>query len=257
MDASPTSAELEDVVPTHHAWATTTAFGLLLTGITLLASSVHLLVVGAFAGPVVVLPVIGVVCAVTGILARRAGRRGLMAALVLSVLVLLGNLGHMADTLRLPASPWDFVPNLAAGMGLVLAATAAVAGLRRRSVTATTERRLRAGTLAVLTVGTATSLGLALGTAAALPADAVVVTTTDNAYAPDAVEVVAGDVVGVDNRDAYGHTFTVTDLDLDVGVAGGATATVPIDADTPPGTYEITCVLHPGIMEATLSVTTP
>lgn len=254
MESTHLSNGREATAYDERAWATLTAFGLLLVGITLLLSSAHLVVVGAFAGPVVVLPVIGTVCAVTGALARGGSRRALVAALVVSVLVLLGNLGHLVDTLRLPGSPWDFVPNLAAGIGIVVALAAAVAGLRRAPTTAAATRRVQVAALVVIGLGTVTSIGLALVSTASLPADAVVVTTADNAYSPAAVEVAPGDVIGVRNRDGYGHTFTVDDLGLDVGVPGGSAATVPIDAGVSAGTYEVTCVLHPGIMVATLIV---
>ena len=235
-------------------WAATAAFGLVLVGVTLLASAAHLLVVGALAGPVLVLPVIGLICLVTGLLAKRGTRAALVTALVVAVLVLLGNVGHLADTLGLPASPWDFIPNLAALIGLLVAIPGAAAGLRTRSTTDRLQHRVRLGSLVALVVGAVASLALSLVGGEALPPDAVAVTTEANAYAPNVVEVSAGDVLGVRNLDAYGHTFTVVDLDIDAGVAGGSTATIEVGPGTPPGRYEVTCVLHPEIMVATLVV---
>lgn len=244
--------------PDRRRWAITTAFGLVLVGVTVLVSAAHLLVVGALAGPVLVLPVIGLVCLVSGLLALRGTRGALLVALVVAVFVLLGNLGHLVDTLGLPASPWDFVPNLAALIGLLVAIPGAVAGLRTRSTTDVLQHRVRLGALVALAVGAAASLALSsLVDSDALPSDAVAVTTEANTYVPDVVEVSPGDVLGVRNLDAYGHTFTVVDLDIDTGLAGGSTANIEVDPGTPLGRYEVTCVLHPEIMVATLVVTEP
>lgn len=241
--------------PDRQQWAATVAFGLVLVGVTLLVSAAHLLIVGALAGPVLVLPVIGLVCLATGLLAKRGTRAALATALVVAVLVLLGNVGHLVDTLGLPSSPWDFVPNLAGLIGLLVAIPGAVAGLRMRSTTDVLQHRVRFGALVALVVGAAASLALSRLGAEELPPDAVAVTTEANAYTPDVVEVSPGDVLGVRNLDAYGHTFTVVDLDIDVGLAGGSTATIDVGPATPPGRYEVTCILHPKIMVATLVVT--
>ncbi len=261
MDASrsvPMTQSTADSAATDRVhWATTTAFALMLIGVTLLVSTAHLVAVEALAGPVLVLPVLAVICLATGLLARQGRRTGFIAALVVATLALLGNLGHLVDTLALPASPWDFIPNLAAAIGLLIAIPATIGGLRGLATTRKAHHRVRVGALVVVAVATVVSVGLSLGGTATLPADAVVVATEDNAYKPAVVEMTAGDTIGLRNLDAYGHTFTVVALDIDVGLAGDSTATVQVDASTPPGTYEVTCVLHPQIMMATLTVTEP
>ncbi len=237
------------------AWSATVFFGLGLVGVTLAVSSIHLLAVGALRGPVVVLPVIGVVCLAAGLLARRGTRRVIVAALLVASLVLLGNLGHLVDTLGLPSSPWDFVPNLAAAVGICLAIVAAVAHLLRREATAAGQRRVRAVGLGLVAAGAIASLALAAATPTGLPPEAVIVDTIGNEFSPMSVSVVAGDVVGVRNLDPYGHTFTVEALGIDLGIAGDATASVETDSATPAGSYQVICVLHPGIMTGTLTVT--
>ncbi len=237
------------------AWATTTAFGLALVGATLLVSSAHLLLVDALRGPVVVLPAIGVVCLGAALLARRGTRRSLLAALVVALLVLLANLGHLVDTLGLPASPWDFVPNLAAAVGLAVAIPSAIAALRGRHAASGAQRTIAGGALAVVALGTAASLVLAAGAGDDAPAGAVVVETVDNEFAPTDVAVAGGDVVALRNLDPYGHTFTVEALGVDLGVAGDDTATVTIPPSAAAGSHAVTCVLHPEIMVGTLTVT--
>ena len=257
MDTPSTSAPSSPVPAGTDQWATTAAFGLLLVGGTLLVSSTHLLTVGALAGPVLVLPVVAAICLVAGLLARRGTRTGLVTALVVAVLALLGNLGHLVDTLGLPASPWDFVPNLAAAIGLLIAIPAAIAGLRHRPTPEPVQRRVRLGALGTVALGTLLSVGLSVTSSTSLPPDALAVEMLDNAYAPGVIEVTAGDVIGLRNLDAYGHTFTVVDLGIDVGLPGDSLGTVQVDSSTPPASYEVTCVLHPRIMVATLDVTAP
>lgn len=237
------------------SWSSTVSFGLVLVGLTLAVSSVHLLVVGTLRGRAVVVPLIGAVCLATGVVSLRGTRRTMVVALLVAGLVLLGNLRHLAVTLGLPASPWDFVPNLAAVVGLGLAILAAVASLRHREDAPAVQRRVRGMGLGIIAVGISASLALAATAPAALPPGAVVVETVDNEFSPSSVSVAAGGVVGVRNLDAYGHTFTVESLGIDVRVAGDGTGSVEIDPGTPPGTYQVTCVLHPGLMRATLTVT--
>lgn len=237
-------------------WSVTLAIGLAALGLTLLVSSAHLLAVGALAGPVLVLPVLGTVSLLLAAAVRRDGRRAAIAALLFGVLITLGNLGHLADTLRLPDSAWDFIPNLVAAVALLLVLPAAVARVAGAASSLTLQRRLRLAAGVVVLVGATVSLTMSV----ADPAVGVdragrpVVETADNDYLPGELTVTAGSDLVLDNRDGYAHTFTVEALGIDVHVAGDREALVPVPAAAATGSYDVICVLHPGIMTATLVV---
>jgi plastocyanin len=237
-------------------WSVTLAVGLAALGLTLLVSSAHLLAVDALAGPVLVLPALGTVSLVLAAAVRRGGRRAAIAALVFAVLVTLGNLGHLADTLRLPDSAWDFIPNLVAAVALLLVLPAAVARVAGASSSIATQRRLWMAAGTVVVIGAAVSLTMTVADPAVgvdragLP----VVETADNDYMPGELTVTAGSDLVLDNRDGYAHTFTVEALGIDVHVAGDREALVAVPAAAATGSYEVICILHPGIMTATLVV---
>lgn len=241
------------------AWATTMAFGLALLGTTLVVKSTHSAVVGTLAGPEVVLPVIGVTSLLLARPARHGDRRTTIGVIVFATLVLLANLRHLVRTLRLPDSAIDFVPNLIAAACLAVVIGSAIAVLRGRRGTTTGQRRFRMATIGILATG---ALASTTATLVATPpsSDTIAlpqIETVGNAYVPAHLSVAPHEQLAFRNADAYAHTFTVTDLGIDVHVPGTDQATVTIPADAQRGIYPVVCVLHPGLMDATLTVIDP
>lgn len=71
-------------------------------------------------------------------------------------------------------------------------------------------------------------------------------------FAFSATSVAAGSQVQVRNDDAAEHTLTIADAGIDVKVLPGETAS--FTAPTRPGSYALTCDVHPA-MRGTLTVT--
>jgi plastocyanin len=74
----------------------------------------------------------------------------------------------------------------------------------------------------------------------------------DFQFDPTDVEVASGDTIVVKNDSASTpHTFTVTDTDIDESLDPDASVKVNVDLD--PGTYDFVCTIHPQ-MTGTLTV---
>lgn len=238
------------------AWAATMVFGLVLLGTTLVVKSTHSAVVGTLAGPELVLPVIGVSSLLLAWPARHGGRRTTIGVLVFTTLVLLANLRHLVRTLRLPDSAIDFVPNLVAAACLAVIIGSAVAILRGRGATPDGQRRLRMVTLGFLAAGALASIAATVAASGPVPGTEAMplVETVGNDYVPTRASFAPDEQLVFRNADAYAHTFTVIELGIDVHVPGNAEAIVTIPGDVRVGSYPVICVLHPGLMDATLTI---
>jgi plastocyanin len=182
-------------------------------------------VIGAAAGNVTgvfaVFPL--VVLAVIAAVALRSTGRGLIAALVLGVLLLLASIELGLLHLSHPQSFSDFVPAVLRVVGLLLAVLGTASALRQRrgGVVPSTRRQRRAlvagGSLlvvlavasGVLTVTQQTKVGTVKG--------AKRVAMKGDEFVPDIIHARPGENVSVlvHNVDAYAHTFTIDDLNVD------------------------------------------
>ena len=83
------------------------------------------------------------------------------------------------------------------------------------------------------------------------PVTVTKVELADFAFRPDCLSVDTGAAITLENTGDALHTFTVTgtDVDFDVGAGTSIEASLLVE----PGTYAVTCTLHPQ-MEATLTV---
>jgi plastocyanin len=84
------------------------------------------------------------------------------------------------------------------------------------------------------------------------PVDATTVELADFAFRPDCLSAEAGATITLENTGDTMHTFTVEATDVDFEVDAGTSVEVSLSG-VEPGTYAVTCTLHPQ-MEATLTV---
>jgi plastocyanin len=84
------------------------------------------------------------------------------------------------------------------------------------------------------------------------PVAATTVELADFAFRPDCLSADAGATITLENTGDALHTFTVTGTDVDFDVDAGTSVEGSLSG-VEPGTYGVTCTLHPQ-MEATLTV---
>jgi plastocyanin len=168
--------------------------------------------------------------------ARWAGRRMLIAVVVLVSLHLLTSIPFFAANLAHPESPVSFLVEAFVALAAITALLGAIAGLR-----GTVERRriaFAALGLAVVAVVIAVIASAGVESEARAAGDTPV--EVAGALFPEQVEVPAGGaVLWVDNQDAFHHTLVVEGTDLRQ-VLPGSTA-VRMDLDLAPGTYRYLC----------------
>ncbi|HKJ55451.1 MAG TPA: cupredoxin domain-containing protein [Nitriliruptoraceae bacterium] len=234
-------------------WVRATVVGHLVIAGALAVATVGAVAAGAFAMPIaVVFPVVIGVGLVGAWLASRGTRAGLAIAIVLAVLVVGANLEFIAAGVTTPASFWDFVPNLGALVGGLLAVIGGILALRHRSQAPVAltgpERRVVQSALAFLAVATIGSAALAATSATTVSAaqreGAVEVEAVDTAYAPDVLDVDAGARVVVDNIGNYTHTFTIPELGIDLEVLPGSSAIATLPDQVDAGSWQFHCTPH-------------
>jgi plastocyanin len=84
------------------------------------------------------------------------------------------------------------------------------------------------------------------------PSAATSVELADFTFRPDCLSADVGTTMTLENTGDALHTFTVTGTDVDVSVDAGTSGEASLSGIAP-GTYAITCTLHPQ-MVATLTV---
>ena len=84
------------------------------------------------------------------------------------------------------------------------------------------------------------------------PVAATTVELADFAFRPDCLSADAGATITLENTGDALHTFTVTGTDVDLDVDAGTSVEASLSG-VEPGTYAVTCTLHPQ-MVATLTV---
>ncbi|HEX7165371.1 MAG TPA: cupredoxin domain-containing protein [Acidimicrobiales bacterium] len=180
-----------------------------------------------------------------------------------SLLFMLGNLPFVIEDLQHPES---FLPFLATGMGVVGAILGFVAmlGALFKWSGAPTRALMAIGGAAVVlfaAVGLVSTLGVESDERE--DGDIVVVAEKvdfflegdDPERSADAeVTLGAGAAVFVDNKDLFGHNFTVEALDIEVDLPANTARRIVVDAD--PGEYEFVCTIegHEEDMAGTLVV---
>ena len=202
-----------------------------------------------------VIPPLAVFAALTTVIAgpllRRRPRWLLALAAGVAVLYLGGSVPFVVANLAHPESPVSFL----AEAFLVLAFVTAIVGvvLRWRGAGDAARRRLVAGAVGIGLVGVVVSLVTAASVDSAARQDGDVPLVTDRSVWPDEVEVTAGGVLWVDNRDPFHHTFVIDGTDVHEVLAANSAVRLPVDLG--PGSYRYWCDV-PGheSMEGTLHV---
>jgi len=228
-------------------------FGLIaLTGIVML-------IVGLIGGDLSSTAAFALVFSAVGLLIGglvwRFGRWALILAAVLSFALLGLVVPFSLFSLSHPESAAYFIPIVlmlaGAGLGFV-GAIVAIVQWRRKAVRAqatSAERLALSGLLGVVAVAVLLSLGLTLlghtVVSAEAKAGATSVEIHNFAYAPDALQVKAGDTVRlvVKNDDQTLHTFTLPQAGVDVSVPPGSEKVIEFKAPVA-GTYQWYCIPH-------------
>ncbi len=180
-------------------------------------------------------------------------------ALILAALLSLALLGLVGPfslfSLSHPESATDFIPVLlllaGALLGLIGSVVAIVQGRSRtlRANASNTERLALGTVLAVVAVAVLLSIILTLtsrtGISAQARAGATSVEMKNYAFAPNILQVQAGDTVRLvlKNDDSTLHTFTLPQAGVDVSVPPGSEKVVEFKAP-PPGVYLSYCIPH-------------
>ena len=235
-------------------------FGLIaLTGLVAIGIGLATGTAGSSAGFGLVVIVIGLL---VGGLVWRFGRWALILAAVLS-LVVVGLLGPLSlFTLSHPESGTDFVPIvllLTGGLLGLVGSVGAIVQWRRKTarVDATsTERFALSGLLGLVGLAVLLSIILTLAShttvSAQVRAGATGVQIKNFAFAPNSVQVKAGDTVRlvVRNDDQTLHTFTLPQAGVNVSVPPGSEKVIEFKAPAA-GTYQWYCIPHSSVNGAT------
>jgi plastocyanin len=201
--------------------------------------------------PLIVLAVVLAVGAALLVVRPRVGAIVVGAA---AVLMVVGNVTHLAGDLAHPESFWSFLPAALSVMGAVVGAYGLVAVLRRHGPEGAKVAAALGAAAVVVLVGFA---GVQTG---AEPDDQpaegdIGMWAQDIEFKPSRLEAPAGEFgIFIANDDLVRHNLTIEDLDVDAELPSKAFVRVPVDAE--PGTYEFFCDI-PGHddMTGTLEVT--
>jgi hypothetical protein len=208
-----------------------------LVGSTALVAAVDLgflALVGELIPPLVA----GAALSVVGVLVvRRAQVAGVVILALTNLLMLIGAAPFAVDHLAHPDSGIDWIHAVVGMGGRIIALVAAVAVWR--SVSESSARMVSVvgiGLLGVVTLVGLTATALTSGDDRQ-PGDVLLdITATEF---PERIEVSSGDVLFIDNRHMFRHTFTVEGTDIDVALP--ALQGVRVAIDLPPGVYEVLC----------------
>jgi plastocyanin len=226
-------------------------------GLSLLAAApLTMFVVGVLTGVSVsdglIFLVIGVILAVTAVLAARFGTWSKVLGIVLTVAAALGGF-WLALGLLAPTSPGDFVPGLLLVLGAALSlygGVRAIAARKRPAVTADPgEHRTRTVVLGIVALAAVASVAANLAGRTSVDAaaadGATAVDMADFAFEPATVTVDAGDGAAllVRNRDGFLHDIAIPDHDLVLNVTPGSEGLFDVSS-LAPGEYTIYCTLH-------------
>jgi plastocyanin len=231
-------------------------FGLIaLTGLVAIGIGLATGTAGSSAGFALVVIVVGLL---VGGLVWRFGRWALILAAVLS-LALVGLLGPFSlFSLSHPESATDFVPIVLLLTGALLGLVGSVGAIvqwRRNTARAhatSTERLALSGLLGLVGLAVLLSIILTLASqttvSAQVRAGATGVQIKNFAFAPNTVQVKAGDTVRlvVKNDDQTLHTFTLPQAGVNVSVPPGSEKVIEFKAPAA-GTYQWYCIPHSGV----------
>ena len=176
------------------------------------------------------------------------------ALLVVLALVFIGvNMPFIIPTLKVPASPVDFVST---AWLLLAAITAVIAGFMAFQQSQSEDRprmvqRVMAG-LALVVLLLSVIATATYDDAAEQEGD-IQLTAEEFEFSPEELDGSSGTAaVLVTNNDASYHTFTIDELDVHLDIPAGTTARVEFEAEA--GEYEFYCVPHESDMQGTLTI---
>ncbi len=229
--------------------------GLALFALSMLGEALGYGLSGDLAGALVHLA-IGVSALVLAFLVLRFGAWALALSVVLTVVGWFFFEGYAtAFELSHPESFFDFMPNLVALVGTLIAiagGAVAIRQLRSRDVrlTALPAERAALGALTFVLVAIAsTSAGLTMASRESVSpqaeAGAALVKMRTLKFSPDRIAVASGEPLKlvVNNDDPSLHTFTMDDLDIDFELGPGSERLVELPA-LDPGSYEFYCAVE-------------
>jgi len=110
-----------------------------------------------------------------------------------------------------------------------------------------------AAVLSLAALGVACSTGGGGSPTCDAPTKGTEVDMQNLAFTPSCISATANDTLQLVNKDSAEHTFTVKGTNVNVTIDGGQTATAPLTGIAP-GTYSVTCQIHPSMTE-TLQIT--
>lgn len=193
---------------------------------------------------------------VFGALGWWVGRGGRAAGIVVAVLALIFiamNAPFIIPTLKVLASPIDFISTTWILLAAITAVVAGIMAFRTSAPSsgARTWQRVVAG-LAVIAVIVSMVAMVTRDDAAQQEGD-LELTAEDVEFQQETLDADSGTVaVFITNNDPTYHTFTIGELDVHVDIPQGTTARVEFEADA--GEYEFYCVPHEADMKGTLTV---
>jgi hypothetical protein len=219
-------------------WSLPGWLGILVASTAIIATLdvVFLVLVGEVIPPLA----IGAVLTLVGVLVvRRAPTAGAVVLSLTTIVMLIGGAPFAIEHLAYPESGVDWIHAVVGMGGRLLALGAAVA--LWRSVSAASARVVAVTGVAALGLVVATGLIATAVTSGDDRQPGDVLLEISATEFPDRIEIASGEVLFIDNRHMFRHTFTVEGTDIDVPLPALQGVRVPIEL--PPGTYEVHCAV--------------
>lgn len=184
---------------------------------------------------------IGVVFAVLAVFSKGERRRLALAAAVLAMLTVGGNLPMTIDELSHPSSPVAFLLILLATSAAAVVAVAGLAAFFGWSPD--TRRVVYYSWGGVLALGVVVSVVAASGVESVPPSPGdVEVVASGVEFDRERIVLPAGETgIWFDNRDGIRHTFTIEELDLEIDAPGRSAQRA--DLDLAAGQYTVICAV--------------
>jgi plastocyanin len=205
------------------------------SGVTALGLLVISFVLGEVIPPLLVFFVVFLGFAIA--LWRGAGRKTVIALVVVSAFAVLMNTPHTLSDLTHPESASGFVPSLLTTVASITTLAAAVMALVRRGGGAARWIGFAGGALVVALVGV--SVAITAGVSDDERQDGDVEVLAEDVEFPAEVSVDSGGALFVENADPYRHTIVVDEGDIHQELP--ASTDRRVEVDLPAGTYEYYC----------------
>jgi hypothetical protein len=180
----------------------------------------------------------GVVLTVVGIALVRSGRKaGIIVLALTAVVLLIGSIPFVVDHIGHPESGVDWMHILIGTFGRLF--VLGVAAKTWRSGSDAAARTIGVLALGVLGAVASVALVATAATSGDERREGDIMLSIDSTAFPERMVAGSGDVLFIDNRHIFRHSFTVEGTDIDVELPALQAVRVPIDL--PIGTYAVIC----------------